>query len=63
MEDYFGLKTLELIVKQLLGLTNTTSQYDIWSTSKAAVTGQAGAIRHVSAGRCTRKSDTVSASR
>ena len=29
MSEYFGLKTLELIVKQPLELTNTTDQYDV----------------------------------
>ncbi|MCI5836669.1 MAG: 30S ribosomal protein S9 [Veillonellaceae bacterium] len=47
MEDYFGLKTLELIVKQPLELTNTTGQYDVLvNVQGGGYTGQAGAIRH-----------------
>lgn len=47
MDDYFGLKTLELIVKQPLELTNTTTQYDVLvNVHGGGFTGQAGAIRH-----------------
>ena len=47
MDDYFGLQTLELIVKQPLELTGTTSVYDvIVSVKGGGHTGQAGAIRH-----------------
>ena len=47
MSDYFGLKTLELIVKQPLELTNTTDQYDVLvNVHGGGTTGQAGAIRH-----------------
>lgn len=47
MSDYFGLKTLELIVKQPLELTNTTNQYDVLvNVHGGGTTGQAGAIRH-----------------
>ena len=47
MDDYFGLQTLELIVKQPLELTGTTSAYDvIVSVKGGGHTGQAGAIRH-----------------
>ena len=47
MSDYFGLKTLELIVKQPLELTNTTAQYDVLvNVNGGGATGQAGAIRH-----------------
>ena len=47
MSDYFGLKTLELIVKQPLELTNTTDQYDVLvNVNGGGATGQAGAIRH-----------------
>ena len=46
-DDYFGLQTLELIVKQPLELTGTTSAYDvIVSVKGGGHTGQAGAIRH-----------------
>ena len=47
MSEYFGLKTLELIVKQPLELTNTTNQYDVLvNVHGGGTTGQAGAIRH-----------------
>jgi len=47
MDDYFGLDTLKLIVKQPLELTNNTSKFDVLVNVKGGgTTGQAGAIRH-----------------
>ena len=47
IEDYFGLETLKLIVRQPLVTTGTTDKVDIEATvSGGGVTGQAGAIRH-----------------
>jgi small subunit ribosomal protein S9 len=47
MEDYFGLKTLELIIKQPLNLTEMTGKYDVIATvAGGGASGQAGAIRH-----------------
>lgn len=47
MDEYFGLKTLELIVRQPLELTGTVSQYDVLvNVQGGGYTGQAGAIRH-----------------
>ena len=47
MDDYFGLETLKLIVRQPLVLTETGEQFDIVANVKGGgVTGQAGAIRH-----------------
>ena len=47
MEEYFCLKTLELIVRQPLNLTETVDKYDvIANVAGGGVTGQAGAIRH-----------------
>ena len=47
LESYFGLKTLELIVKQPLNLTDTLGKYDVLAkVHGGGVTGQAGAIRH-----------------
>lgn len=47
LDDYFGLETLKLIVKQPLHLTETTNQYDVLvTTNGGGTTGQAGAIRH-----------------
>jgi len=47
MEEYFGLKTLELIVRQPLVLTEMEDKYDVVASVKGGGTsGQAGAIRH-----------------
>ena len=47
IDDYFGLETLKLIVRQPMELTGTTGRYDIETTvAGGGVTGQAGAIRH-----------------
>ncbi|MDR3120067.1 MAG: 30S ribosomal protein S9 [Clostridiales bacterium] len=47
IDDYFGLATLKVIVKQPLTLTNTLSRFDVRCTVKGGgFTGQAGAIRH-----------------
>ncbi len=47
MEEYFGLKTLELIVRQPLVLTEMEDKYDVIVNVKGGgTTGQAGAIRH-----------------
>ena len=47
IDDYFGLETLKLIVRQPLALTGTTDKFDIvCRVAGGGVTGQAGAIRH-----------------
>jgi small subunit ribosomal protein S9 len=47
MDDYFGLETLKLIVRQPLELTGTGEKFDITVTVRGGgFTGQAGAIRH-----------------
>ncbi len=47
IDDYFGLETLKLIVRQPLALTETADKFDIVCTvAGGGVTGQAGAIRH-----------------
>ena len=47
IDDYFGLDTLKLIVRQPLALTETAEKFDIVCTvTGGGVTGQAGAIRH-----------------
>jgi small subunit ribosomal protein S9 len=47
INEYFGLDTLKLIVKQPLVLTDTTGKYDILVLAHGGGTsGQAGAIRH-----------------
>lgn len=47
MDDYFGLETLKLIVKQPLLLTNTIGNYDVIAkVHGGGISGQAGAIRH-----------------
>lgn len=47
IDEYFGLETLKLIVRQPLNLTDNTEKFDIVCTvTGGGVTGQAGAIRH-----------------
>ena len=47
IDDYFGLETLKLIVRQPLVTTDMVGKVDIVCTVKGGgVTGQAGAIRH-----------------
>ena len=47
IDDYFGLETLKLIIRQPLELTITTTKFDILVNVKGGgTTGQAGAIRH-----------------
>ena len=47
MDEYFGLDTLKLIVRQPLVLTETADKYDVITTVRGGgFTGQAGAIRH-----------------
>ena len=47
IDDYFGLETLKLIVRQPLALPETDGKFDIVCTvAGGGVTGQAGAIRH-----------------
>ncbi len=47
MEEYFGLKTLELIVRQPLALTEMVDKYDVIAkVTGGGASGQAGAIRH-----------------
>lgn len=47
IDNYFGLETLKLIVRQPLVLTNTLAKYDVVANVHGGgYTGQAGAIRH-----------------
>ncbi len=47
IDDYFGLDTLKLIVRQPLAITDTTEKFDIvCRVSGGGVSGQAGAVRH-----------------
>lgn len=47
IDEYFGLETLKLIVRQPLNLTGTLDKFDIeCRVNGGGVTGQAGAIRH-----------------
>ncbi len=47
IDDYLGLETLKVIVRQPLVLTNTLAKYDVKVNVKGGgFTGQAGAIRH-----------------
>ena len=47
IDDYFGMETLKVIVRQPLVATETTGKYDVIVNVKGGgFTGQAGAIRH-----------------
>ena len=47
IDEFFGLETLKVIVRQPLTVTNTVAKYDVIATVKGGgFTGQAGAIRH-----------------
>ena len=47
MDDYFGLETLKMMVRQPLELTGTGAKYDVLVNVKGGgFTGQAGALRH-----------------
>ena len=47
IENYFGLETLKVIVRQPLVLTGTTTKYDVLvSVHGGGFNGQSGAIRH-----------------
>ena len=47
LDEFFGLETLKVIVKQPLKLTSTESKFDVLCNVKGGgYTGQAGAIRH-----------------
>ncbi|NLX69687.1 MAG: 30S ribosomal protein S9 [Clostridiales bacterium] len=47
MDDYFGLETLKVTVRQPLELTETLGKFDVVANVKGGgYSGQAGAIRH-----------------
>ncbi len=47
IDDYFGLETLKIIVRQPLEATNMADKFDVLVNVKGGgFTGQAGAIRH-----------------
>ena len=47
LDEYFGIETLKVIVKQPLTVTNTLDKYDvICKVQGGGFTGQAGAVRH-----------------
>ncbi len=47
IDNYFGLETLKVIVRQPLALTETADKYDVIVTVRGGgFSGQAGAIRH-----------------
>ena len=47
MDNYFGLDTLKLLVRQPFMVTDTLGKFDVVVTvAGGGVTGQAGAIRH-----------------
>ncbi len=47
IEEYFGLETLKLIIRQPLEVTGTVGKFDISvNVCGGGTTGQAGAIRH-----------------
>jgi small subunit ribosomal protein S9 len=47
IDEYFGLETLKVIVRQPLEATSTTGKFDVLVNVRGGgFTGQAGAIRH-----------------
>jgi len=47
IDNYFGLETLKMTVRQPLALTNTGANFDVLvNVCGGGLTGQAGAIRH-----------------
>ena len=47
IDEYFGLDTLKVIVRQPLTITGTIAKFDVIATVEGGgFTGQAGAIRH-----------------
>ena len=47
IDDYFGLDTLKMVVRQPLNTTSTIGKVDVEATvTGGGVTGQAGALRH-----------------
>lgn len=47
LDEYFGLETLKMAVRQPLTLTETLARFDVLATvNGGGFTGQAGAIRH-----------------
>ncbi|MCY0876085.1 MAG: 30S ribosomal protein S9 [Firmicutes bacterium] len=47
MDDYFGLETLKLIVRQPLLVADVMGRYDVIANVQGGgISGQAGAIRH-----------------
>ena len=47
IDEYFGLETLKLIVRQPMEITNTLGRFDsVCTVAGGGVSGQAGAIRH-----------------
>ena len=47
MDEYFGMETLKVIVRQPLELTSTADKFDVLvNVHGGGFTGQAGAIRH-----------------
>ena len=47
IDDYFGLETLKMVVRQPLNATETLGKVDIVATVEGGgVSGQAGALRH-----------------
>ncbi len=47
IDDYFGIDTLKLLVRQPFAVTGTEGKFDIVCTVKGGgISGQAGAIRH-----------------
>ena len=47
IDEYFGVETLKVIVKQPLVATNTLDKYDVVAkVTGGGISGQAGAVRH-----------------
>ena len=59
IDNYFGVETLKMTVRQPLTLTQTTGRFDVLvNVYGGGFTGQAGAIRHGIAARLSRLTRT-----
>ena len=60
IDEYFGLETLKVIVRQPLNATDTLDKFDVLVNVRGGgFTGQAGAIRHAFPVPCCRQTLSI----